>query len=342
VRGHLIGASLLAGIIVPAGGAAGTPPHRPLAGPGSIGIRLVDVPADSRGDPHARSYLVDRLAPGARIRRRVEIINTTRSTAHVAVYPAAATLRRGKFAFAASHSRNELSSWTSVSRAVLRLAPGTKVFDTLTIYVPKDASAGERYAVIWAEVSARAPATGGVTLVNRVGLRMYLSIGPGGAPPSNFAIGLLTAKRSATGRPLVVANIHNSGQRTLDLSGNLTLSQGPGGLRAGPFPVELGTELAPGDSEQATVRLDKRLPLGPWRASMRLTSGLIQRVAGATITFPRPAGAAKSPQAKAVPTRSGQLIFVVIILVALLAVAAIALLVSRRVRPGPGDFEPAS
>ena len=329
MSGRLIALSLLAGIIVPASNALAARPHQPMAGSGSIGIRLVDVPADSRDDPRARSYIVDRLAPGTSIRRRIEIINGTRSTADVAVYPAAASLRRGRFGFAPSHSRNELSSWTSVSRDVLRLPPGTKAFETLTINVPKEASSGERYAVVWAEVSAPAPAAGGVTLVNRVGIRMYLSIGPGGAPPSNFAIGSLTAERSPTGEPLVVAKIHNSGQRTIDISGNLTLSKGPGGLRAGPFPAKLGTDLAPGDAEPVTVRLDKRLPRGPWRAHLRLRSGQIQRVAVATIRFPRYAGAAKPPIARVVPAGTRHLILVVILLV-LLAVAVFALQLSRR------------
>jgi hypothetical protein len=278
VRGRLIALSVLAGIIVPASSA--------LAAPGSIGIRLVDAQSDSSGDPLARSYIVDRLAPGASVRRRVEISNSTSSAADVAVYPAAARLRGGRFEFAPGQSRNELSGWTSLSRGVLRLPPGTKAFETLTITVPTEASPGERYAVIWAEVSAPTPAAGGVTLVNRVGVRMYITIGPGGAPPASFAIGSLTAERSATGEPLVVATVHNGGRRTLDISGTLTLSKGPGGLRAGPFPVELGSALAPGGSQFATVRLDRGLPRGPWRAQMRLRSGRIQRVAAATISFP--------------------------------------------------------
>jgi hypothetical protein len=335
VRARLIALSLVAGIIVPASNAL-------AADRGSIGIRLIDVSAASRDNPLARSYIVDRVAPGTSIRRRVEIINTTRSTKDVAVFPAAASLRRGRFAFAPGHTRNELSGWTSISRAVARLTPGAKAFETVTIKVPRNASAGERYAVIWAAVSAPAPAAGGVTLVNRVGVRMYVSIGPGGAPPSNFVIESLTAKRSATGQPLVVAKVRNSGRRTLDISGNLTLSKGPGGLSAGPFRVKLGATLAPGNSEPATVRLDKRLPRGPWRAQMRLRSGSIHRVAVATIRFPHRAAAAKPPKAKIVPGGSRQLILVVVDLLALLAVAASALLLSRRLRRGGRGSGPAA
>jgi hypothetical protein len=282
---RLIVLSLLAGTIIP-GSSALAALSQPKADSGTIGIRIVDVPPDSaRRDPLALSYIVNRLAPGKSIQRRIEVSNNTLSTAAVAVYPAAAGLQHGEFAFGAGHSKNELAGWTSVSRDLVRLQSGTKAFETVTIRVPKDASAGERYAVIWAEVSTSG--SGGVKLANRVGIRMYLSVGSGGAPPSNFAIGSLTAKRSASGQPLVVAKVHNSGKRTIAISGNLTLSNGPGGVRAGPFPVKLVVPLAPGSTRAVTVRLDKQLPRGPWRAQLRLKGRLIQRVAVATITFPR-------------------------------------------------------
>ena len=135
-------------------------------------------------------------------------------------------------------------------------------------------------------MSAPSQDRGGVTLVNRVGIRMYVSIGHGGLPTANFAVGPPRGQRSASGQPLVLATIHNSGQRTLAISGDLTLANGPGGLRAGPFPVKLGAALAPGDSEPLTVTLNKILPRGPWRAEIRLSSGLLQRTAEATIRFP--------------------------------------------------------
>ena len=280
MRLGLIGALLLAGIFVPAAEAA--PPHEL---PNSIGIRLVAAPANSRSDPLGRGYVVSRLAPGASIHRRVEVVNGTASVADVAVYPAAAVLRDGQFGFAPGHNANELTSWTSVARPALRLEPGASAFETVTITVPKEASAGERYAVIWAEVSTPARAAH-VRLVNRVGVRIYLSVGPGGKPASNFTIGTLTSQRSAAGAPIVFARVHNSGGRTLEIGGSLTLSHGPGGLRAGPFPVELARTLAPGGTEAALVRLDARLPRGPWRAQLTLTSGFLERTTAARITFP--------------------------------------------------------
>jgi hypothetical protein len=285
VHGRLIALSLFVGIVIPAAAAPAALAKPTTAETGGIGIRIVDVPPDSSTDPLAFSYIVNQLVPGTTVQRQIEVGNSTRSIKSIAFYPAAASLRKGQFTFAPSHKKNELSGWTSVSKGVLRLQPGTKAFETVTIRVPKDASSGERYGVIWAEVSTSG--AGRVKLANRVGIRMYVSVGPGGAPPSNFAIRSLVARRSASGQPFVVAKIHNSGQRTIAISGNLTLSKGPGGVRAGPFPVKLVVPLPPGVSRSMTVRLDRRLPRGPWRAELRLRGRLLQRVGVTTITFPR-------------------------------------------------------
>jgi hypothetical protein len=45
--------------------------------------------------------------------------------------------------------------------------------------------------------------------------------------------------------------------------------------------------LTPGSTRAVTVRLDKQLPRGPWRAQLRLKTRLIQRVAVAILSFPR-------------------------------------------------------
>ena len=159
--------------------------------------------------------------------------------------------------------------------------------------------------------------------MNRVGVRMYISIGPGGAAPATFGIASLTAERAATGAPLVVAKIRNSGRSTLDIQGALTLSKGPGGLRAGPFPVTPATAIAPGGSQRAAVLLDKRLPRGPWLARMTLRSGPVERTAVATLTFPRQIAIAKPAESPR------ELILEVMIVLVSLAVAAFAFLFSR-------------
>ena len=85
---------------------------------------------------------------------------------------------------------------------------------------------------------------------------------------------------------MVLATVHNTGGRALDMSGTLELTDGPGGLNAGPFPVVVGTTLGVGDTESVTIALDEALPAGPWNSEIILRSGLLERSASATITFP--------------------------------------------------------
>jgi hypothetical protein len=59
----------------------------------------------------------------------------------------------------------------------LDLAPSDEGRAEVTIRVPEIASAGERYAVIWASVSSKPNASANVINVHRVGIRVYLDIG---------------------------------------------------------------------------------------------------------------------------------------------------------------------
>jgi hypothetical protein len=283
-------AALAVTILIAGAAAASTSRSgRTSAGPtatGSIGLRLLDAPVSAGNDPRARLYIVDHLAPGAVIHRRIEVANTTASVAHAALYAAAATIVNASFLGAAGHAGNDVSAWTSVRPGTVDVPARGVATAIVTIAVPHDASPGERYGVVWAEVHSAPIAGGGVVEVSRVGIRLYLSVGPGGAPAADFAIASLTAARAANGQPMIVATVHNTGGRALDMSGSLRLSAGPGGLDAGPFPVILGTTLAIGSTEPVTIALDAQLPAGPWTARITLRSGLIQHSAQATISFP--------------------------------------------------------
>jgi hypothetical protein len=90
--------------------------------------------------------------------------------------------------------------------------------DPVTIKVPKRASSGERFAVVWAEVTAPSPTQTGIRLVNRVGVRTYVSVGKGGLPAAKFTFDSLAASRSANGDPVVPARVHNVEQPAIDLA----------------------------------------------------------------------------------------------------------------------------
>ena len=296
--------------------------------PGGLGLRLMDVPTAAANDPRARLYIVDHLAPGSVIHRRVEVSNTTSAPVRVAVYPAAASIAAGSFVGAGGHTPNGLSSWTTLSQGVVDLAPGAKAQDTVTVTVPLDAAPGEQYAAVWAEISA--PAGSGVTLVNRVGIRMYLSVGGANAPPSSFTVDSLTAARAADGHPMVAAQVHNTGGRALDMSGTLSLSDGPGSLSAGPFPAQLGGTLAPGQSTVVTIALDQQLPDGPWNAALTLKSGLLEENSQARIQFPAGPGAANPVTLRETIGAYHRVVIGVLGLLASLVIAAVVVIVRRR------------
>ncbi len=301
---------------------------------GSIGLRLVDVPAAASSDPRALLYIVDRLAPAAVIRRRIEISNTTAAASYVALYAAAADITRSTFNGEAGHTPNDLSSWTSVSPGQLWVPAGHRMTASVTVAVPADAPPGEQYAVVWAETRTAPPPGGGVTQVSRVGIRMYVEIGPGGAPAGDFVIDSLTPQRSAQGRPVVLATVRNTGGRALDLSGSLMLAAGPGGTSAGPFPTATGITLAIGDTESVPVVLDSQLPSGPWRTRLTLHSGLVVRSASALMTFP---SSGSSAAISTDDSSSGGHTNLLPLASALAVVVAAALwtLHSRRQRPQP-------
>jgi hypothetical protein len=324
-RRVLAAVALTAAVGAPAGVSTAAQITRARAVPaGSMGVQLLEVPVSAYGDPRARLYITDHLRPGTTIHRRIEISNTTASTLHVVLYPAAAVITHGAFDGAA-HTVNELSTWTSVFPHSSQIPARGHAIATVTIAVPRDAPPGEQYGVVWAETRSSAPAGGGVTLLSRVGIRLYLSVGPGGAPASKFTIESLTGKRSADGRPEVLASVHNTGGRALDMSGTLQLSAGPGGLNAGPFPANLGTTLAIGATEPITITLGRQIPDGPWHALVTLRSGLLERSARATIDF----------SATAQSHTSYQLIVGLVILVLLVGVFAALLIRRRRAQPPP-------
>jgi hypothetical protein len=116
--------------------------ERPLKGQGSIGLRLADVPTGDKGDPRALVYIVDHLAPGSVIHRRIELSNTSPSTTHIALYASAATIHEGAFLGAEGHTPNELSTCTSVHPNAVGLRAGGRV-----IAVQSDPAAGTTFIV---------------------------------------------------------------------------------------------------------------------------------------------------------------------------------------------------
>lgn len=247
-----------------------------------IGIRLLDVPKSEINDPRAREYIIDRLAPGSTIHRRIIVSNSTQSDQRVTLYAGGAAIAADKFVPAAP---DELSGWIQVSPADLSLAPGTEHVATVTVNVPSAASAGERYATVWAQVAQSPSASHPVTLVSRVGIRVYLDVGTGGAPRFDFSIGTITATPGPDGSTTVRAVVDNTGQRAVDVMGTLSLTSADGTIHAGPYRSATALTLLPGASGTAVIAVAQALPPGAWTSDVTLASGTVTHTARGTITI---------------------------------------------------------
>ncbi len=254
---------------------------------GRIGIGLLGPTPDQEADKRAQDYVVDHVGRGADLTRRFEISSTSSVRQRVSVYAGAASIHGNAFTLAPGRTQNELTSWISVDRPVLDLPPHSRRTAAATFHIPESAETGERYAVIWAEVSSLSPGSqGNLRLISRVGVRVYLDVGPGSEPPSGLRIESLAPGRTHAGRPMVRARVHNTGQRAIDLSGQLTLDGGPRGSAPVRLPAGRGTTLAPGRTTFVVVVLDSELSAGPWRTRLVLESGRVSDDATADLTFP--------------------------------------------------------
>ncbi|MDG4823172.1 hypothetical protein O7635_15050 [Asanoa sp. WMMD1127] len=327
-------AALVAAVVIPSSSSAAVPAAPPLpAAAGAtgednqVGIRLLEAPVARRDDPRAHMYIVDHLAPGTRISRRFEVVNRTDEAREFEIYPGAATVENDEFVFGTDRETNELSSWTKVSVDRAALQAGESIEVDALIEVPKQASRGERYAVLWAETRAAPDKKGNIGAIRRAGIRVYLSVGPGGEPISSFDIGDVTASRGDDGVPRISAVVHNTGERALDINGTLKLEDGPGSMRAGPYQLATVTTLAPGASGIVVAALDAKLPDGAWRLELELASGTVKRHLDLAVTLQPPG---LSMVATVIENWWGWIGGAV---AALVAFALVALLLLRRRRP---------
>lgn len=282
-----------AALLLGAGAAwAGVQPAPPACQPG-LGVGLVET-GPAGADPRSQVYVLDHVRPGTTFTRRFQVCNGTAAPMTVLLHPGAVTIEHGGFTVLAGTAGNELTRWISISPAQVSLAPGERTLATATFTVPANAVAGERYGALLAQLPPQVGRVG-VAVVDQVGVRVYLSVGPGGDPPSDFVVDSLQAVRRPDGTPAVLARVRNTGLRAVDLQGTLRLAGGPGGLAAGPFPAQLGTTLKPGDSAPVAVTLDRAITGGPWQAEIDLRSGDLERKAQAVLSFPVAAGGQELP-----------------------------------------------
>ncbi|WP_176459778.1 hypothetical protein [Rhodococcus sp. OK302] len=202
------------------------------------------------------------------------------------IYTGAAHIDNGTFVGDSDPSVNELTGWTSVNQTNIDLPSRGAAEVTVTIDVPENAAEAEHYGAVWAEIRSAASQGSNIMQASRAGIRIYLSVGPGNGAPADFAITSLTTSRDTQGNPQISALVTNTGGRAVDITGELTLTKGPGGLSAGPVTAQQGTTIAPGGTGTVVTTMSPELPNGPWNANLHLKSGLLERSSEADITFP--------------------------------------------------------
>lgn len=326
---HCVRAGVAALIAVLAVVAVVLVPSIAAAQDAGIGIRLTEAPENRRADPRASRYIVDHVKAGTTFTRGIEVSNGTDRDATVQLYAAAATLQNGEFIPAGGRTPNELSGWMRIEPATLTIPKGGGTGRaTLTVAVPADATPGERYAVALAELPPP-PGQGLVGLASRVGVRVYLSVGPGDEPPTDFELETFTPVNEA-GKPGVTIHSCNTGGRALDLGGSITLTDGPAGISAGPFTSTQPASFSPGQCADLKILLDPQLPRGPWEATATLRSGTKEKSSHARITFPEPGATAPSVKAESVGTSDRPLLAAGAVVLVLLSGGAAFTLWRRR------------
>jgi hypothetical protein len=240
---------------------------------GSVAIRLLNDGAAATGTV-GDVYIVAQRGPGRTVTRRVAVTNGSRHTLSVRIYPGAAQLVGDTFTPLPAGVTNELVGWTSVSPDVVTLAPGTTRTATVSIRVPSDARLGSRYGVVWAEV--RDPGRARVTLVSRVGVRVFLSTGVPSGVGERFTVDAPRVGRRADHQFAITTRVRNVGDASINVRGTLAMTRGPGGVRTGPFDLAVADTIGRGDDAVARVVLPRHIPTGRWHVDvvLRSASGL--------------------------------------------------------------------
>jgi hypothetical protein len=142
---------------------------------GGIGIGLVNIPASFANTPNSAEWILERLTPATTTTRDFQVINSTDKSMFVVIYPGAATNNKVVFVGAPRGVTNELTSWSTVTPKSATIPAHQRIQGSITITVPTDAVPNMQYGLIWAQTTVGT--SGGVTQVNRVGIRMYDPVG---------------------------------------------------------------------------------------------------------------------------------------------------------------------
>lgn len=259
--------AVLASALSWTGSAAPASAQSPPAQSGEFTLRPVRPPNAPARD---RSYVVRTVRAGTELADRLEAVNLTDAPLELTLTPVDATiLADGSFAPGTTAAGD--GSWLTVSPTRVRVpARGASPVE-LRIKVPDDARHGDHIAAVVAQRAdgATSPGPGNVRLVQRVGVRTYLTVEPRPGEPADrraFEFRDLRFVGGPEGR-LFEADIANVGDLLIEPLGTLSITRG--GLGADTELPVLGT-VPPGESRSLKLSAPQRLEPGTYQAVVRL------------------------------------------------------------------------
>lgn len=214
-----------------------------------------------------RSYIVKAVAPGAELADRVLAVNLTDKPLDLEVAPADASITP-EGVFAPGTTATAVGSWITATPGQVRVPPHGTVPVDVRIRVPADAAAGDHIAAVVARKAGEPSGSGNVRVVQRVGVRVYLTVQPTDESSRRGALGRQFEFRSLRwAGDAFEAEVANTGDLLVEPLGTVDVRRGGLGATA-EVPV-LGT-VPPGESRTFRVSPPADLEPGTYDGTVRL------------------------------------------------------------------------
>jgi hypothetical protein len=275
------------------------------------------------------------VRPGEELTDRLEAVNLTDAPLELDIAAVDATVSPDG-SFAPGTRREAAGAWLEASPTRVRVPARRTTPVDVRIRVPADAAAGDHLAAFVAQKAGPAPSGGGVHVVQRVGVRVYLTVvrpDGGPTPARSFEFRALRWVGAPAARAFE-AEVANTGNLLVEPLGTLVL--GRGDLRTDADVPVLGI-VPVGETRSLRFSVPGELEPGTYEARMRLREvhGGAEQEQQVTFTV--------GPETAEVPQGETDRFPVVPAAVALLVLlAAVALLARRsqsRPEPQPSDGE---
>ncbi|AOX66286.1 hypothetical protein BJK06_11440 [Curtobacterium sp. BH-2-1-1] len=322
----VVAASIVWSVLVaPAGVAAAGTGSSPEPG---IGVQLLPGAEATDRSPTSR-YIRDTLRPGQTVERTIRVTNASDTERAVSMTTTAAGITDGAFRIDTA-PRSELTDWIGLDPASVDVPARSSALVRVRIAVPPDATGGERYAVVWAATASERPDGTGLRMVSRVGVRSYVAVSGPAALRTAFRVSEPRVGPSGDERT-VLADVRNTGERAVDLTGTLVLADGPAGAVLPSITGDRPRTLAPGQRAALTFTVPAAVAPGTWLARIAVTDGVTTERTAGSIALPSasPRAATRIDRASGSHPSVG-LVPVLLVLLVLASATVTALALRRR------------